>query len=192
MKKQFYILLLFIFLSKVSVAQRVHLEVGGTIGFKDEFHATPSFDTTSRYTEFHIYDLTLFTRVSKRNLGSEIGIGFEKAGNYFLRRFDNSTEAKFMQLNRVYIDVSPYIYLIKNPKIKWDLQVGFRNYFNLTRSMQIPEEQLQKSWKLAGRITTNYTFKSFLIGIYYEHDLRADYFFPPNNATFGIRCGVVF
>jgi len=192
MMKGIHIKLLFVLIANLSIAQRPHLEIGGTLGFKDEFHSTPSFDTTSRFTEFHIYDLYVFTRVSKRNLGGEFGLGFEKAGNYFVRRFDNTTEAKYMELNRICLDLSSYLYLVKKAKSKWDLQLGLRSYFNLSRTIAVPEAQLQKTWKLAGRITTNYTFKSFIVGLFYEHDIRTDYFFKPNNATFGLRCGVIY
>ena len=187
-----HIALLIMLIANVSVAQRPHFEIGGTLGFKDEFHYRPSFDTTAQFTEFHIYDLYAFTRVSKRNLGGEFGLGFEKAGNYFVRRFDNTTEAKYMELNRISVDLSSVLYLIKKAKSKWDLELGFRSYFNLTRFIEVPDQQLQKTWKLAGRVTTNYTFKSFIVGVYYEHDIRTDYFFKPNNATFGLRCGVIY
>ena len=190
-----YLLIITCFLfafTEMVFAQRPHLEAGGTLGFKDEFHYTPTFDTSSHFTEFHIYDLFLFTRVSKKKLGGEFGLGFEKAGNYFIRRFDNTTETKYMNLNRISVDISPFLYLIKKPKSKWDLQLGLRNYFNLTSSIAIPDIHQLKTWKLAGRLTTNYTFKSFLIGLYYEHDIRSDYSFKPNNVTFGLRCGVVY
>ena len=192
MKQHFAILSLFLVLSCVAYAQRPHLEVGGTLGFKDEFHYTPQFDTSSNFTEFHIYDLFVFTRLSKKRIGGEFGVGFEKAANYFIRRYDNSTDANYMNLNRVLIDFSPYVYLVKKPKTKWDMQLGLRNYFNLNSSIAIPNEHNLKIWKLAGRLSTNYIFKSFIIGLYYEHDIRSDYYFKPSNATFGLRCGVIY
>ena len=185
-------LICFSLLIFVSFSQRIHLELGSTLGFKDELHFKPSFDTTSHFTEFHIYDIYVFSRISKNSWGGEMGLGFEKAGNYFIKRFDNSTETKYMNLNRIYFDLSPYFYLIKKSKVKWDLQLGIRNYFNLSRSLFIPETEKIHVWKMGARFTTNYTFKSFIIGLFYEHDLRSDYSFKPNNATFGLRLGVIY
>lgn len=173
-------------------AQRVHLELGGALGFKDEFYLNPTFDDSSRYTEFHLYDINLFARVSKLRWGGEIGINYEKAGNYFVRKLNNSTELDYFNLNRLSINVSPFFYLVKKSHFKWDIQLGVRHYFNLNKAIYIPFKEELKVWKLADRFTTNFTFKSVILGLFYEHDIVTDYHFKPSNAVFGIRLGVIY
>lgn len=192
MIKQIGGFVLLLFVSLPCFGQRAHLEVGGTFGFKDEFFYRPSFDVNAKYTEFHIYDLSLIARVSKLKLGGEIGIGFEKAGNYFTRSTDNATDVQYMNLNRVSFDLSPYFYLIKKNHFKWDVQLGLRNYLNLNNVTYFPMEENLNRWKMGARITTNLTIKSMLIGVYYEHDIRTDYSFNTRHSVFGLRVGVIY
>ncbi|MDX2361865.1 MAG: hypothetical protein QNK23_13735 [Crocinitomicaceae bacterium] len=192
MIKRSFIASLLVLVAFVSSAQRPHLELGGTLGFKDEFFFHPSFNASAQFTEFHIYDVDVFTRVSKLKWGGEIGLGFEKAGNYFIRRFDNTTEFEYMNLNRISFDLSPYYYLIKKNHFKWDVQLGVRNYFNLNTVTYFPMKEELKIWKLGARLTTNFTFKSVLVGVYYERDLRTDYSFNPQQSVFGLRIGVIY
>lgn len=173
-------------------AQRPHLEVGGTIGFKDEFHFKPSFDAQSKYTEFHIFDLESFLRISKLHFGGEIGLGFEKASNYFIRFQDNSYSAKYLNLNRLSLNMSAFAYAIKKSHFKWDFQLGLRNYFNLNKRMYVPTTLNLKTYKLALRVGSNFTFKNVLFGVYYERDLRSDYTFSQRGANFGFRVGVIY
>lgn len=177
---------------KIGFSQRPHLEVGATLGFKDDFHWKPEFDPNSKYTEFHMYDVYFFSRVSRNKIGGEFGLGFEKAGNYFVRYQDNSTELNYVNFNRISIELSPLIYLIKSSEKKLDFQLGLRNYFNLNSQISVPQQIDLKRWKLAGRATINYTYRSFLVGIFYERDLRSDYSFRFKGVTFGIRGGVLF
>ncbi len=187
------VLVILLFLTSLhGVAQRLHLELGSTVGFKDEFFKSPDFDSTSAFSEFHIFDLYGFTRISKRRWGGELGLGFEKAGYYFVRHLDNSTETSFLQLNRLSLDLSGLFYLRKHTASKWDLQAGLRNYVNLTTTMFLPDRYEQQRWALSARITTNYTYKSFLTGLYYEQPLRNAYSFASATAVFGIRLGVIY
>ena len=190
MKKS--VLILVLFLSFFGFSQRIHLEIGGTIGFKDEFHYKPHFDVTSKYTEFHIIDVEGFLRVSKLKWGGEIGVGFEKASNYFKRFYDNSKEVKYLNLNRLSLNLSAFHYFIKKSKFKWDLQFGVRNYFNLLPRLYVPVEIPLKVWKLSARVSTNFTFKNVLFGVFYEHDLKSDYAFKNKGANFGFRLGVIY
>ena len=192
MIKQIGGFVLLLIVSLPCFGQRAHLEVGGTFGFKDEFFYRPSFDANAKYTEFHIYDLTLIARVSKLKWGGEIGIGFEKAGNYFTRYIDNTTDIQYMNLNRLSLDLSPYFYLIKKNHFKWDVQLGLRNYLNLNNVTYFPMKVDLNRWKLGARITSNVTIKSMLIGVYYERDVRTDYSFEPMHSVFGLRLGVIY
>jgi hypothetical protein len=179
-------------LSFSSLAQRPHLEIGGVLGFKDEFHFKPQFDASSKYTELHIWEIEAFVRVSKSKFGGEIGIGFEKASNYFKRFQDNSSQGGYANLNRVSLNLSAFYYFIKKSDFKWDLQIGLRNYFNTNKYMYIPVEIERNPYKLAVRATTNFTFKSFVFVLYYEYDLKTDYSFKPKGANFGFRAGFIY
>ena len=160
-------LLLFLLFSFFGISQQQHLEVGAKLGFKDEFHRKPSFDLNSKYTEIHFFDAYLFGRVSKRRFGNEFGIGFEKASDYFVRYTDNSKQFGYVNLNNLQFDLSQYYYLHKSAVQKWDIQVGLRNYFSLNKQIWIPHKMDLKTWKLSGRIATNYTYKTFIIGLFY-------------------------
>lgn len=190
MKKLLTILLLLV--SGLVLAQRPHLEIGTTLGFKDEFHYKPHFDVNSKYTEFHILDVELFLRVSKNKFGGEVGLGFEKATNYFIRRYDNSTQSAYLNLNRISLNLSAFYYFIKKSHFKWDLQLGARNYFNTNKWMYAPNSIGLKTYKLAARATTNFTFKNVLFGVYYERDVVSDYTFKLKGANFGFRIGMIF
>lgn len=192
MINQIRLLLLLLIVSQTCLAQRPHLEVGATFGFKDEFFSKPSFNPKSQYTEFHIYGLGLLTRVSKLNWGGEIGIGFEKAANYFTRNIDKTKEAQYMNLNRLSLNLSPYYYLIKKSHFKWDAQLGIRNYINLNQQTSFPMSEELRRWKMSGRLSTNITIKSMLIGVYYENDIRTDYSFNTRHSVFGLRLGVIY
>ena len=180
--------------------QQRHLEIGAKLGFKDEFHLKPSFDLNSNYTEIHYFDLYLFGRVSRRRFGTEIGLGFEKSSDYFVRYVDNSTEFGYINLNRVQFDLSEFFYLHKSAVHKWDLQIGLRNYFGFNKQIWIPHEMELKTWKLSGRIATNYTYKTFMIGLFYEYDFRSDYVDFTSTASaqsnraavFGLNIGVIY
>jgi hypothetical protein len=192
MKKRMLILL-FIFSGSLFVfSQRPHLEIGGTLGFKDEFFYRPSFHPNAKSTEFHIYDASLFTRVSKLKWGGELGIGFEKAGYYITQNFNNSSALEFMNLNRLSLDIGSFYYLIKKPHFKWDVQLGIRNYLNLSRTTFIPEKQALNVWKLGTRFTSNLTFKSLFIGLFYEYEIHSDYSFNKIPNIFGLRVGRIF
>ncbi|MFT6244974.1 MAG: hypothetical protein ACJA0U_002972 [Salibacteraceae bacterium] len=192
MIKQIGVIVLLLVVSLPCLGQRAHLEVGGTFGFKDEFFCRPSFDANAQFTEFHIYDLSLFTRVSKLKWGGELGLGFEKAGNYFTRYVDNTKNAGYMNLNRLSLDLSPYFYLVKKNHFKWDVQLGLRNYLNLNNVTYFPMKENLRRWKMGARITTNFTIKSMLVGVYYERDVRTDYSFNTMHSVFGLRLGVIY
>ena len=192
MIKQIGVIVALLIVSHSSLGQRAHLEVGATLGFKDEFFYRPSFDVNTQFTEFHIYDLSLIARVSKLKWGGEIGIGFEKAGNYFVRYSDNTTDAQYMNLNRLSLSLSPSFYLIKKSHFKWDVQIGLKNYLNLNNTTYFPMKENLRRWKMGARITTNFTIKSMLIGVYYEHDIRTDYSFNSKHSVFGLRLGVIY
>lgn len=185
-------IVLFLLLAFPGRAQRMHLEVGGTVGFKDEFFLRPSFDSTSRFTEFHLFDLYAFSRVSKRRLGGELGLGFEKAGYYFVRHYDNTTGTGNLQINRLSVDLSGLFYLRKKAAFKWDVQAGVRSFFNLTTGFELPTHYEQTRWAPRARVTTNLTFKFCLVGIYAEHAIRRAYPFAPPSSVFGIRLGVIY
>ena len=80
----------------------------------------------------------------------------------------------------------------KKSDFKWDLQLGLRNYFNTNKKMYIPVTIQRSPYKLAARATTSFTFKNFIFGLYYEHDLKTDYSFKPKGANFGFRAGVIY
>ncbi len=174
------------------MAQQPHLEIGVKLGFKDEFHSRPSFDPNSLYSEIHYFDVYFFGRVSKRRFGSEFGLGFEKPTDYFVRYSDKSTQFGYVNINRVQFDLSEFFYLHKSAIHKWDLQVGLRNYFGFNDHIYIPHEMEMKTWKLCGRIGTNYTYKTVMVGMFYEIDLRADYVDFDRAAVFGLSCGLIF
>jgi hypothetical protein len=175
-----------------SLAQRPHVELGGVLGFKDEFHFKPQFDATSKYTELHIWEIEAFLRVSKSKFGGEIGIGFEKASNYFRRDIDGTGDFGYANLNRVSLNLSAFYYFIKKSDFKWDLQLGLRNYFNTNKFMYVPLTIERSPYKLAARATTSFTFKNFIFGLYYEYDLKSDYSFKPKGANFGFRAGFIY
>ena len=185
-------LFLILIIAQFGFSQERHLEVGAKVGFKDEFHLKPSFDLSSKYTEIHFFDVYLFGRVSKRRFGNEFGFGFEKASDYFVRYTDNSTEFGYVNLNHLQLDLSQYYYLLKSPEKKWDIQVGLRNYFALNRQIWIPNKMELKTWKLTGRIATNYTYKRFMVGLFYEHDFRPNYFQGNRPAVFGFNVGIIY
>lgn len=182
----------FAVLANFTFGQRAHLEVGGTIGFKDEFFMRPTFSASAQFAEFHVYDLSVFTRVSKRRLGLELDLGFEKAAYYFVRFDANSKATNPMNLNRILSDVSGFVYLKKNAKHKVDVQLGCRNYFNCTPNLTLNNTYSLRTWKCAARLGVNYTFKSFISGVYYEQTLRSDYSFGNPTAVFGLRLGVIY
>lgn len=182
----------FIWIVGSTFAQRAHLVIGGTIGFKDEFFLTPSFTTPAQFAEFHIYDISVFTRVSKRRLGLEIDLGFEKAGYYFVRFNADSKATESLTLNRVLSGVSGLFYLKKTSKHKVDVQLGCQNYFNCTPAVNLNANYAMRTWKCAARVGLNYTFKSFLSGVFYEQTLRNDYPFENPSAVFGLRLGVIY
>ena len=187
--------LLFIFVQFVCFtgsSQQLHLEVGAKLGFKDEFHLRPSFDLNSSYTELHYFDAYFFGRISKRRFGNEFGIGFEKPTDYFVRYTDKSTQFGYVNLNRVQFDVSQFYYLHKSAVHKWDVQLGLRNYFGFNKQIWIPHEMELKTWKLSGRLATNYTYKTFILGLFYEYDFRSDYIDFNRAAVFGINLGVIY
>lgn len=175
-----------------SECQQPHLEIGAKLGFKDEFHHQPSFDLTSKYTEIHSFDAYLFGRVSKRRFGNEFGFGFEKASDYFVRYNDNSTQFGYVNINRVQLDLSQYFYLHKSALHKWDVQVGVRNYFGFNKRIWIPNEMELRTWKLTGRVSTNYTYKTLMVGLFYEYDFRSDYLNGVRPAVFGLNIGVIY
>jgi len=179
-------------LANTTFAQRMHLEVGGTVGFKDEFFQHPTFSLGAEFAEFHIFDISLLARVSKRRLGLEMDLGFEKSSDYFVRFDATSKTTNYMNLNRVLSDVSGLIYLKKSAKHKVDVQLGCRNYFNCTPDLNLTETYALRTWKCAARLGLNYTCKSFLCGVYYEQALRNDYSFGNPTAVFGIRLGVIY
>lgn len=188
--------LLFLFLilmiTHCGLSQQRHLEVGAKVGFKDEFHLKPSFDLNSKYTEIHFFDVYLFGRVSKRRFGNEFGLGFEKGSDYFVRYTDNSKEFGYVNLNHLQFDLSQYYYLHKSARKKWDIQFGLRNYFALNNQIWIPHKMELKTWKLAGRISTDYTYKTFIVGLFYEYDIRPNYVDFDQAATFGLNVGVIY
>ena len=49
-----------------------------------------------------------------------------------------------------------------------------------------------KTWKLTGRVSTNYTYKTFMVGVFYEYDLRTDYVNGAQPMVFGVSVGVVY
>lgn len=183
---------LFLLFSVQGFAQPPHLEIGAKFGFKDEFHFKPSFNLNSKYIEIHSLDAYLFGRVSKRRFGTEFGIGFEKASNYFVRFNDQSTQIGYVNLNRIQVDLSQFVYLLKTPLQKWDIQLGLRNYFGFNSRIWIPEEIALNPWKLSGRVSTNYTYKTFMVGLFYEYDLRSDYVNGARPVVFGLSVGVVY
>lgn len=173
-------------------SQQPHFEVGAKLGFKDEFHLSPNFDQTSKYTEIHFFDLHMFGRISRRRFGNEIGFGFEKAADYFVRYTDNSKEFGYVNLNHLQFDLSQFYYLHKSATKKWDVQIGLRNYFALNERIWIPHKMELKTWKLSGRLATNYTYKNFIIGLFYEHDIRPNYIDFHRAAVFGLNIGVIY
>jgi len=173
-------------------SQQYHLEVGAKVGFKDEFHLRPSFDETSKYTEIHFFYAYFFGRVSRRRFGNEFGLGFEKAADYFVRYIDNSKEFGYVNLNHLQFNLSQYYYIHKSAMKKCDIQVGLRNYFSLNDQVWIPHKMELKTWKLAGRIATNYTYKTFIVGLFYEHDIRPNYVDFDRAAVFGLNVGVIY
>ena len=183
--------IILLFVSHITFCQRPHLELGITAEFKDEFFSTPDFDSSSQYSEFHVYGLYPFVRVSKLNWGGEFGIGYEKGLNYFTRFDKYTTSSSSITIDRVFINVSPTYYIIKKPDKKWDVQIGIRNYFNLTSKIYVPQESRLDTWKMSARFSTNYTFKLIIFGVFYERDLKTDYTFKPSNTTFGCRFGLI-
>ena len=183
---------LILWFSVRGMAQQPHLEIGAKFGFKDEFHLKPSFNLNSKYTEIHYFDAYVFWRVSKRRFGNEFGLGFEKASDYFVRFTDQSKQMGYVNLNRVQVDLSQFFYLHKSGLQKWDVQVGLRNYFGFNERIWIPNEMELKTWKLTGRVSTNYTYKTFMVGVFYEYDLRTDYFNGLQPVVFGVNVGVVY
>ncbi len=186
------LILIFLFSSFYGSSQQYHLEVGAKVGFKDEFHLNPSFDLNSKYTEIHLFEAYFFGRVSKRRFGNELGFGFEKASDYFVRYTDNSKEVGYVNLNHLQFDVSQYYYLHKSAEKKWDVQVGLRNYFCLNNQIWIPHKMEMKTWKLAGRIATNYSYKTFIVGLFYEYDIRPNYVDYDRAAVFGLNVGLIY
>ena len=182
----------FVIIANTTLAQRMHLEVGGTLGFKDEFFRSPAFSSSAKFAEFHIFDITVLARVSKRRLGMEIDLGFEKAGDYFVRFNATSKATNYMNLNRVLCGVSGLFYVKKTAKSKVDIQLGCRNYFNCTPTLNLTETYVLSTWKCTARLGLNYTFKSFLSGVYFEQTLRNDYSFGNPTAIFGLRLGVIY
>lgn len=191
---KFWVLILFFTTSTslMSLAQRPHLEVGGTIGFKDEFFLNPEVSLSPDYMEFHCADIYLFSRISKSIYGGELSIGYEKPLAYFQRFNSTTTNYNYFNLNRLAVQLSPYIYLIKKATVKWDVQIGLNNYFNLNNGIYLPDQHRIDIWKMACAFGTNVTYKSFLIRLFYEYNLKADYDFGNANAIFGIRLGVIY
>lgn len=190
MKQISFIFVLWICSSGFS--QQLHLEIGAKLGFKDEFHTEPSFDLNSKYTEIHSFDAYFFGRVSKRRLGNEFGLGFEKASDYFVRYNDQSSQYGYINLNRLFFDLSQYYYLHKSALHKWDVQLGIRNYFGFNDRIWIPHGMDLNTWKLSGRIGTNYTYKTFMVGLFYEHDFRSDYVDVDRAVVFGLNIGLIY
>jgi hypothetical protein len=191
MKKGLFHIVITCLLSLPTFAQRPHLELGATVGFKDEFFLRPEFAPGAAFAEFHIYDLTLFTRISKARWGAEIDLGFEKAANYFIRFDGASTSNDYFNLNRLKNGVYAHYYLLKNARNKWDIQLGCTQSFNFSPLFLGTAHPL-KTWKLSARGGLNYTFKSFISGLFYEYTLRNDYTFSPPNALFGLRLGLIY
>ena len=172
-------------------SQRPHLELGLTSEFKNEIFLNPSFDLTAQQSQFHIYGLFPFIRISKLNWGGDFGIGFEKALNYFTRYNNKSTNSSSIPINRVSININPTYFIIKKSDKKWDVQIGLRNYFNLTSKIYVPNESELEVWKVSSRLTTNYTYKFIIFGIFYEKNIKSDYKFKTNDTTFGCRLGLI-
>ncbi|GEM_PF-3824397 len=179
-------------LSFLGYGQRPHLEIGANVSAKEELHKTPSFDSTAQSLNFQLYGINLITRISKRRLGGELGFGFEKAGNYTLQSIGNSDQSAYINLNRLVLNISPYAYILKKAVSKWDVQLGLHNSFNLNSQVLIPDAQFLRAWKMSGRCATNFTYKSLMVGLYYERDLRSDFYFDSKDATFGVRLGVIY
>lgn len=184
-------IILFFLLSVHTFAQRMHLELGANLGFKDEFFLRPDFAPNADFAEFHIYDLTAFSRVSKSRLGGEFSLGFEKAANYFIRFDGSTTSSAYFNLNRLKNGLYFQYYLLKNARNKWDIQLGCTQYFNFS-PLYLGNAYGLKTWKLAARGGVNYTFKSFIAGLFYEQSLRKDYAFSAPNAMFGMRLGIIY
>lgn len=170
----------------------MHLEVGSALAFKDEFFDHAPFDSLAKFSEIHLYELAVFTRVSKRRFGGELGVGFEKAGYRFSRYANDSTLTRYIQLNRITTDVSALFYLVKKAQTKLDVQCGIRNYFNMPGRLYLPDVYAIRSWSVGGRAGINYTYRSFLCGLFYEYPLRKTYPFQRPDATFGLRVGVIY
>lgn len=186
------VLIVMLLISVFAECQQQHLEIGAKLGFKDEFHVKPEFNSSSKYTEIHSFDAYFFGRVSKRRFGTEFGLGFEKASDFFVRYSTDSIQLGFLNLNRFQFDFSEYFYLHKSAKQKWDFQVGLRNYFGFNKNIWIPQKMELKTWKLSGRIATNYTYKTFMVGLFYEYNFRSDYVESQRPIVFGLTIGVVF
>lgn len=180
-----------LFIVNYSLCQEPQFEYGVTFEFKDEFFFTPDFAPNAQYSEFHVYGLYPFCRITKQNWGAEVGMGYEKGLNFFTRFDKHTTTMTSITMDRLFINVSPTYLIYQKPDKKLDIQVGLRNYFNLTSEIYVPQKSMLDTWKLSARLTTNYTYKLLIFGIFYERDLKTDYTFKPSNTTFGCRLGLL-
>lgn len=180
------------FLSAITYGQRIHMEIGGTLEFNDVFIDQPELISEAKFTEFHSLGLNGLLRVSKRKFATQLNIGFMKAVDQFVRYIDGSTSTAYVNLNSFPIGVLESFYLIKQPEKKLDVQIGIVNEFYINRSVFVPSSQEVNSWTFAGRGAVNYTYRTFICGVYYDHSFRSQFSSLKPSAIFGASIGLIY
>jgi len=189
---RFIFSILFVVYASLGVAQRPHLEVGFTLGYKAEVFNQQQFKSNTDYTLFNLFNVKSFVRISKLKLGGQLGIGFEKASDYYIRYNDNTAVNNYFNLNRITVEIAPYYYLIKNSKFKWDIQLGVNGAFNLQNNIKIPETHAVKTSQISVRLGSNITVKNYFLGLFYESHLSSDYYNTKQPIAFGYNVGFIF
>lgn len=181
-----------LFVTTFSFGQRIHLEVGGNLEFGDTFFDKPAWIQNAKFTEIHSLGLNGLLRVSKRKFATQINVGFMKAMDQFIRFKDGNTATTYINLNSFPLGVLESFYLIKKPEKKLDIQIGLINSFYLNKVVFAPSSQIVNAWYLGGRGALNYTYHSFMCGVYYDHTIRSQYTIQQPTAIFGASIGLIY
>lgn len=185
-------LYMLLFLSATLYGQRMHLEIGANLEFNDVFFDQPTWINQSKFTEIHSIGLNGLIRVSKRKFGTQLNIGFTKAIDQFVRMNDGNASTKYINLNTIPIGLLEHFYLVKKPEKKLDLQMGFINSFCLNGFTYLPNKTQMNKWQLSARGAINYTYHTFICGVYYDYPVRSQFADYRPTALFGASIGLIY
>lgn len=191
MKKQFIFIVFFVCAFNVS-AQRWHLEVGGSIEFRDVLYDQPNWIDSSKFTEIHCLGVNGFVKASKRKFATQLTFGFSKAIDQFIRFDNDRTHAEYFNLNTISLALAESFYLVKKAAYKLDIQGGVVNNFHLNRSIFLPSKQKVTLYIPVLRTGMNFTYHSLIVGVHYDFPMRHLMLNHPSTAMFGASLGVIY